>query len=853
MEELIEKKNSSSIDNENNVINIIKQISPLNIKDYSNEYLFSLIKSEKTFFDHISPDALKLFDKKLIQKLSKDNIKDFTKDNIEKFAKSEKIPFLNKEFLNFINKNIFPSLSDSFFSQINENQFISAKNKIIHNLIKIKKIHYFKKSVLKIFYKEYFNKVEDIKEILYLLSKAGEKFEYLTIDNFIYLENFIGKDERLDYFLDKLKKFRFIDEEEDINTSFHKGILNFKDIIDDSDIIIKNEEIKERIDYILIDGDYESYQFLKDYCIKCCEKDNNKEVMINILNDLLKKPSFTIFDKIRYFKILNILYFVDNIEENHQKYYPKLIKLLNEINYMKYQFKYPYEFDEQINFFSEIINEGKFDDDILEILAQENLGNIKNILQKFYTGTDKTAIPEYLRNLHIKAINDYLAVIKKKYKIQENLFIEKLKNISKDKEDFDIKMSIFLKSIDKNQRLYFDLLIQSVMEMPNLEKNVEAKANTLFKFIRDIGITYLAAKCASFTGSKTLTYLTYGIGFIKIMKNIKDEVVKYYFSLSDKQRKIYLKNQRNSPKKTTTIIADKIKNLYQKIVIPIKKNINYFIRNKILKIKDEKVGFNRLNLNFKDKENLKKLCEKYRDNDIEPYFINLNSKIGPNHFLLLNKLKEKLEKNYPKKKSKKEKLKKFFKVKQKMINHLIDQRKKKLNKEYPEFASTTLNTVKSYLYNIKDICIGTYNGFISAMSFNLIDIRIKKNNVQTIEELIRGLRYKEYNEKLKEFKDYEAECSKNTLRDDIQYLIKNTGDEHIINLLDDKIVTDKKHLEKLKDKFKTVSKEIENPPLKNNNNRENKIDDDEKNEMLIKIEEINEMQAKIDDAFEIIE
>ena len=172
---------------------------------------------------------------------------------------------------------------------------------------------------------------------------------------------------------------------------------------------------------------------------------------------------------------------------------------------MKYQFKYPYEFDEQINFFSQIINEGKFDDDILEILAQENLGNVKCILQTFYTETDKTAIPEYLRSLHIKAINDYLAVLKKKYKIQEHLFIQKLQTISKDKENFDIKMSIFLKSLDKNQRLYFDLLIQSVMEIPSFEKNIEAKANTLFKFIRDIGITVLGAKYASFTGSTTLT------------------------------------------------------------------------------------------------------------------------------------------------------------------------------------------------------------------------------------------------------------------------------------------------------------------------------------------------------------
>ena len=114
MEELIEKNNSSNIDYQNKYINIIKQISHLNIKDYSNEYLISLIEKEKTFFAYINTDILKLFDKKLIIKLSKDTIKNFTKDNIEKCVKSEKIQYLNNDFLNFINKSFFPYYQ-SFF------------------------------------------------------------------------------------------------------------------------------------------------------------------------------------------------------------------------------------------------------------------------------------------------------------------------------------------------------------------------------------------------------------------------------------------------------------------------------------------------------------------------------------------------------------------------------------------------------------------------------------------------------------------------------------------------------------------------------------------------------------------
>lgn len=214
----------------------------------------------------------------------------------------------------------------------------------------------------------------------------------------------------------------------------------------------------------------------------------------------------------------------------------------------------PSEFDVLINLFSEIINKGLFKIDLLEIIAEENLRNMKYLLNTFYTGTDKTAIPEYLRNLHVKLINDYLEVLKNKYKIQEDVLINKLQNIIKDKENIDLKLNIFLKSLNKNEKLYFDLMMQSIVESSTFENKVESKANTLFKFIRDIGMTVLGAKCTSLTGSKTLTAISLGFGVAKILKNIKEEVVKSYFSLPDNQRRIYLINQRSTPQRTGYII-----------------------------------------------------------------------------------------------------------------------------------------------------------------------------------------------------------------------------------------------------------------------------------------------------------
>ena len=82
-------------------------------------------------------------------------------------------------------------------------------------------------------------------------------------------------------------------------------------------------------------------------------------------------------------------------------------------------------------------------------------------------------------------------------------------------------MIIFLKNLTAPEKLYYDLTIQSVIEMPSLSKNVEEKCTVFMKFIRDIGLTTLAVKCASLTGSKILTSISIGIGVAKIFKKYK--------------------------------------------------------------------------------------------------------------------------------------------------------------------------------------------------------------------------------------------------------------------------------------------------------------------------------------------
>ena len=236
-------------------------------------------------------------------------------------------------------------------------------------------------------------------------------------------------------------------------------------------------------------------------------EENDREVVINTLKNILNNSSNEFYEYIKKIDILRILIFVDKNKDNVINYYFELINKIHQIHNI--EIFHPDEFNTRTNRISEIIREGLFNDDFLEILAEENFKSIKLLLNEKFTGTDKNAIPEYLRYKYIDIINDYLDVLKSKYKIKEDKIIENLKEIDGegDKKEMELKLKFFLKSLDEKEKLYYDLLMQSIIDMPSLENDVEAKVTTIFKFIRDIGITLIATKYASITGSKTLTFL----------------------------------------------------------------------------------------------------------------------------------------------------------------------------------------------------------------------------------------------------------------------------------------------------------------------------------------------------------
>ena len=196
----------------------------------------------------------------------------------------------------------------------------------------------------------------------------------------------------------------------------------------------------------------------------------------------------------------------------------------------------PDEFLTKINKYSEIIKGNSFDIDFLEILAEENLKQIRFVLKKFYNGSDKTAVPNELKYLHIKIIDEYMTIIEKKYLIDKEKIYNDLKKIEGD--DSKIKLILFEESLNKYEKLYYDLLIQKVMEQPDLETWINSCSTPIFKFIRNALITVAGIKAASITGSKILTGLSISLGGALILKDVKEEFVK-------NQKKNYRKMEKN--------------------------------------------------------------------------------------------------------------------------------------------------------------------------------------------------------------------------------------------------------------------------------------------------------------------
>ena len=197
---------------------------------------------------------------------------------------------------------------------------------------------------------------------------------------------------------------------------------------------------------------------------------------------------------------------------------------------------------------------------------------------KQYDGKDTNNVDTFLKKKYVDILNDYKNIIIKKYNINEEEILSKLKDMNDLNED-NIKQQIndFIDSLNEQEQLYYDLFFQSIIEAPNLSSKINSWLSPIIKILRDTIGTFIGIKIISFTGSKLLTGLTASVGTSIFIKDITDIVLKKrYFSENEEFRKIYHINQRNSYDKRWNVMKRKIINTAKKVFNPIKKNFVHF-------------------------------------------------------------------------------------------------------------------------------------------------------------------------------------------------------------------------------------------------------------------------------------
>ena len=811
----MEDNKTINIDNENN-----KENEPLYVKNLNQKDLISLINNQKNdFFDNINAEILKSINNEVFKFLSKECIKDLSLNNLEALTKSGKIKFFPDFLLNKIKDSKLRDISKNFYEQIQEIHIKTSNEKVLKSLIDSEKFNYLNNLTFECFCKKIkFSQLEE-KNIFCLMKelKRRKHLNYITGENFICLGKYINKEEIKPY-LNELQTLHYINDNENINPLFYeKSILDKKDIINEEKIIVKYDDIQSSIENFVSN---ENYELLKTYCIKCSRNVNNNEKMLNSLNSQLKYSKNNIYDLIDEFEIRKILMILSKEKVDIKNQYIRIKEVIKEMQNIGCED--PDEFLCKINKYSEIIKDNSFNINFLEVLAEENYRYIKYVINKFYNGSDKNAVPTELRKILIQVINDYMNIIEKKYLIDKNKIFRGLQNIDGDNKKE--QLLLFENSLNIYEKLYYDLLIQTIIEQPDSESWIESCATPIFKFLRNLVLTIVGIKISSLTGSTILTTLTASIGATLIFKDVKEEVIKTYFALSEENRRIYHLNQKNKPKKRIYILANKFKLKYKQFLEPFKHYSTKFFDEKILHLKEvPKIGFEKI-LNYK--ENIEIECENYRNNEITNYYKKLKKITKMKYKQILLRLEKKFKKN--KRYNQSKELKQFFKVKKFIISKIIEIKIQKLKEEYPDYKDPSFfDKALNILTKIKSGGYGILKSLSNVITFGLTTNYFnKKNNIEFILEMAKNLQFTEIQEKKKKIEKEKEKSKYLILNDDIEYLSKksSTKDYELFKKMKENMKNDLIEINEEKMHFQpnfldsnNLKENIKNPKIKDYN------------------------------------
>ena len=405
-------------------------------------------------------------------------------------------------------------------------------------------------------------------------------------------------------------------------------------------------------------------------------------------------------------------------------------------------------------------------------------------------------------DIYVEIINDYMNVIEKKYSIKKDKIMDDLQKI--DINNQEEELSTFINSLNNYEKLYYDLLLQLVLESPDSESWIKSYTTPIFKFMRNILLTIGGFKLASLTGSKTLLALSASIGGAMIFKDVKDENIKSYFSLDEKGRKLYHLNCKNSPEKRISILTRKIKEKYRKYIKPVENFIINLFDTKIFHLKESpKIGLEK----FLNKTgNIEKECEEFRNNEL--IILSKNEKrikkITFQQVLLKIIKKLKYRRQIP------IKINQFFQFKQKIFSRTAEFKLKRLKEKYPQYKDPTIfGRIMNIGGKIKSFGCGVFKSFSNVFSFGITSgLFAKKNNLQNTLETINNIKYNEFKKELDKIQKRKEDDHFLILLEEIKYLTESSqNDSYLFNNFK---VNNSNELREIEEEIAHLKKKISN-------------------------------------------
>lgn len=776
------------------ILNILseKYINNKSFLSYLNKEIIYNLPPEE--FKKLKPKALESFTAEQLKNISKSTVDYFIFNNklhylsndVLETLPAEKIDFSYKYSLNFVsNRPIFEVIRTQIQNLNNHNKIhclnLETLKYIANNRYLVSEITNFSNFTLeqfKVFEKnfkyirpeaiatikpEYLNNLEDLSfqsftnkqlenlnmEQLDILFKNGktkffssEYIKYINADVISNLKN-ISIECLSDINQDVLealndKTLNFIAENKSNLASSEleerQPVISndIKNILNEDDKVLNFEDTNFILNNFMKNEDYTE---MSNYCFNLARKDIYKKYIKDILTkkiDIFEKDN--IYNNIDKIEILKILILIEDNKIFSKNLYLKLVETIQDLSENE-----PRTIDGYIsrtNTYSKLIQEGNFDPDFQEKIAEENLKNIKNCIKNNYSKSERNSIDSALMEIKARALMEYANVLAKKYNINPNKF----KYIDSDDKKFLTEYEI----------LYFNSVKKAMELKPNIESTVKSWATPILKMTVKGIATYFGTKVTNGNTSNIIGVA----GFASIINDGVKEFDKKKYFLNPKE---YHKKERNKKDGVFVKNIRKIKYGIAKIIsYPFRKIGNFFVK------KSKPKGFDRKDniISVEQQSDIFKrnICIKSCNAIIEKKILEHNK--------IKNKLQNELIKNNKTRQS--ILINKYINLKKKALEIQTQRKIENLYIKYPEFRDKI--GISNCFTNLKNSVNGILRGLIgSIFDINAVvdDCELVKNSLEfeSFQNEIKEI-CKNYHMKLYEINQEECEKLSNLNSED---------------------------------------------------------------------------------------